>query len=440
MRTRNRIDDSAIRFARRATAWLAVLGLLIVCCPGVLAEDKPTKTVVVPVEVKIQGGPTTPNGREVTATIPTAKDGAAKAEPGKLTTTITTTEDGAAKVKTGKLTATIATTKDQSGQKIAKGGKQVAMWATVTFTDNVIGQFPETLDQALTAAMEGNPKVVAAKAKLTLAESELNNTRMEVARKIVQFWAQRQSRQVNYDTFVEAKKNNMVSSISVIEAAAKVSECEMELRTLIGQTPSAMPRGTVNAPAPFRQPPKAPQLPRGPVVEKIRKALLMQVEWAFNEVPLNDVVNYIKERHQIEIQIDKQILDETNVVTFSLKGVPLGAALQAFDDQFENIKLVIRDYGILVTTPSRAIEQGYFPVVEFARLAAEGNDPGPVLNLVPQEDRSIETAQPERILPTPHPINNAEPRTETPAKRPAVREVEVEVKPSLEVVPETPRK
>jgi hypothetical protein len=404
MRTRNRIDGSAIRFARRATAWLAVLGLAFACCPWAVAEDKPSTGKAVPVEVKVQGGPTT--------------------------------------VAPAKFTATITRTKDESGQKIAKGGKQVAMIATVTFTGDVIGPFPETLDQAITAAMEGSPKVVAAKARLVLAESDLNSTRMEVARKIVQLWADRKMHQANYDTRVQANKQNpnAVPNANVISAAAEVSQREMELRAIIGQVPSALPRGAVNAPAPFRQPPKTPQLPRGPIVEKIRKALLMQVEWAFNEVPLNDVMNYIKERHQIEIQIDKQILDETNVVTFSLKGVPLGAALQAFDDQFENIKLVIRDYGILVTTPSRAIEQGYLPVVEFARLVAEGDNPGPVCNLVPQEDRSIETPHPERMRPTPPPINEASSREETPRKKPVLREVEVEVKPSLEVVPETPRK
>jgi hypothetical protein len=32
----------------------------------------------------------------------------------------------------------------------------------------------------------------------------------------------------------------------------------------------------------------------------------------------------------------------------------------------------VRDYGLLVTTPQRARAQGYFPVVDFARLSAGG--------------------------------------------------------------------
>jgi hypothetical protein len=452
MRTRNRTDRGlfnfrsagvspasesagetpALRFARRAIPWLAVLGMALACCPWAFAEDKPPKPTVVPVEVRVHSDQAT--------------------------------------VNTGKMTATITATKNDSGKKDAKGGDRAVIITTLTLSGNVMGQFPETLDQALTAAMEGNPKVVAAKAKLTLAESELNNTRMEVARKVVAMWAQRQQSQLEYDTMLQANKTSpgSVPNASIINSAAIVSHFEMELRSLIGQAPSALPRGAVNAPAPFRQPPKRPQLPRGPVVEKIRKAMLTQAALDFTEVPLSDVVNYLKYVHGIEIQIDKQALDETLQISFSLKGVPLGAALQAFDDQFENIKLVVRDYGILVTTPSRAVEQGYLPVVDFARLVAEGNEPSPVnlVPLVPQEDRSIETPQPTPMRPTIRKIreteeqgpalNNLAPRPATFRKireteqqgpvlnnlvpTPAVREAPRDAKPSLGADPETPLK
>jgi hypothetical protein len=337
----------ALRFATRAIPWLAALGLAFAWCPWAMAEEKPSKS-------------------------PAKQPKAIKA----------TIHTGVPTDKPGSLTATITATKNDSGRKDAKAGDPTMITATITLSGDVIGQFPATLDQALTAAMDGNPKVVAAKAKLTLAESEVSNMRMEVARKVVELWAQRQAEQSNYDDLLQGKKAvpSTVSNVVLINAAAQVSHYEMELRSLIGQAPSALPRGAANAPSPFRQPPKPPQLPRGPMVEKIRKALLTPTEIDFYESPLGDIVDYLKSTREIEIQLDQHALEDQGLssdtpITFKLKGVSLGAALQAFDDQHDNLKLVVRDYGILVTTPSRAEERGYFPVVEFARLTAEENEP-----------------------------------------------------------------
>ena len=52
---------------------------------------------------------------------------------------------------------------------------------------------PPTLDQALVEAMERNPAIVTAKAKVALAEAELNSTRMEVAKSVIDLWGERQT-------------------------------------------------------------------------------------------------------------------------------------------------------------------------------------------------------------------------------------------------------
>ena len=59
-------------------------------------------------------------------------------------------------------------------------------------------------------------------------------------------------------------------------------------------------------------------------------------------------------------------------LTIDLKGLALADFFQSLDDREPELKFVVRNYGILVTTPERAREQGYFPVVDFARLAAGG--------------------------------------------------------------------
>ena len=54
-----------------------------------------------------------------------------------------------------------------------------------------------------------------------------------------------------------------------------------------------------------------------------------------------------------------------------VKDVPLVAVMQLLEDKY-GLKFVVRDYGILATTPARAQEAGYMPVVEFTRLGTGG--------------------------------------------------------------------
>jgi hypothetical protein len=54
-------------------------------------------------------------------------------------------------------------------------------------------------------------------------------------------------------------------------------------------------------------------------------------------------------------------------LTLQLKEVPLGAALQAIEDQNPPLKFVVRDYGILVTNEHLAAERGFVPAVQLWR-------------------------------------------------------------------------
>ena len=113
------------------------------------------------------------------------------------------------------------------------------------------------------------------------------------------------------------------------------------------------------------------------MVEKVRKALATPTKMEFVDTPLSDVAAYLKDLHGIEIQLDGQALGKAGVtadtpISLELKGVPLAAALQLIDDKFKELKLVVRDYGILVTTPEEAETKDYLPVVEFARMSDGG--------------------------------------------------------------------
>jgi hypothetical protein len=262
-------------------------------------------------------------------------------------------------------------------------------------------EVPSTLDEALARAMEWNPAIVTARAKVSLAQAELNATQMEVARRIVDLRAEHQTQEEilksarsRFEGVERMHKTGGVGGdytnfeaarVAVLDATAKLARIETELRYLIGQETTFVPTRSSSGSTPLtksRQTAAPLQLPKGPMVEKVRKALLTPTELLFTESPLRDVMDFMKTFHHIEIQLDNNALADAGIgtdtpITIELKGISLSAALQAWDDKFPNLKLVVRDYGILVTTPDRAQEQGYFPVVEFARLSGSGEAAAP---------------------------------------------------------------
>jgi alpha-2-macroglobulin len=110
----------------------------------------------------------------------------------------------------------------------------------------------------------------------------------------------------------------------------------------------------------------------------IQEALKSPTDIEFFETPLDEAVNYLKEHHKIEIQIDKKALESvgmetTTPVTKSLKGIQLRSAL----------KLLLRDYDstyminngvLMITTPE--VAQGHlvikvYPVQDLVTIPGE---------------------------------------------------------------------
>ena len=72
---------------------------------------------------------------------------------------------------------------------------------------------------------------------------------------------------------------------------------------------------------------------RGPAEKKIEAALKSPTQLEFVDTPLTDVIDYLKDYHQIEIQLDKKAMEEAGIdtavtVTKNLKGVSLKSALR----------------------------------------------------------------------------------------------------------------
>jgi hypothetical protein len=92
--------------------------------------------------------------------------------------------------------------------------------------------------------------------------------------------------------------------------------------------------------------------------KKIMSALKSPTQVDFIETPMQDVIDFLKDYHGIEIQIDTKALndvgiDPTTPITKNLKGISLRSALKLMLRELE-LTYVIQDEVLLITTPEEA--------------------------------------------------------------------------------------
>jgi hypothetical protein len=115
---------------------------------------------------------------------------------------------------------------------------------------------------------------------------------------------------------------------------------------------------------PAKPSPKKPQRPAAkPMrpcenVAAIEAALASPTEMNFAETPLQDVIDALKERHQIEIMIDTKALGDVGIgtdspVTLNVKGISLRSALNIMLRQL-SLTWIIQDEVLMITTPEEA--------------------------------------------------------------------------------------
>ncbi|HET6879757.1 MAG TPA: hypothetical protein VFI31_06370 [Pirellulales bacterium] len=122
---------------------------------------------------------------------------------------------------------------------------------------------------------------------------------------------------------------------------------------------------------------------RLPNESKIAAALNERTEMDFAEQPLSDVFDYLKQRHEIEIQIDVQALSDAGMgtdtpITRSIKGITLESALDLILSQLD-LTWVIHDEVLFVTTKVQAgkmVETRVYPVRDLLPPAADEELPG----------------------------------------------------------------
>lgn len=227
---------------------------------------------------------------------------------------------------------------------------------------------PETLSEALAQALESNPEMLLAEAKLRQAEAELYQAKLKAVQEVTIAYHEYQAKLREHKVHLEANKKVPGSNPAHVIAKMndETAESEAKLAYLLGLTLEANRAGAarqvettqrrsqpriVSEPRETAKtivisPAKRPEIP-----EKYRKVLQKPVKVKFAAVPLMEVVDFLNQSVGGELPIVRPAADEFNtdvVVDVELpEEVPLQAALELIAD-LTGCAFVFRDYGVLV--------------------------------------------------------------------------------------------
>ena len=113
---------------------------------------------------------------------------------------------------------------------------------------------------------------------------------------------------------------------------------------------------------------------------KILASLDEKTELEFVDQPLADVVEYLKEHHQIEIQLDNKALTDEGIgsdtpVTRNIKGIRLESALDLMLGEMD-LTYLVRDDVMIITTKTEAENLLSVKIYPVADLIVRTDDPG----------------------------------------------------------------
>jgi hypothetical protein len=113
-------------------------------------------------------------------------------------------------------------------------------------------------------------------------------------------------------------------------------------------------------------------------VARIEAALASPTEICFVEAPLQEVIDFLKEQHNIEIQVDTKALEDAGIgtdspVTVDLKRISLRSALNLILHKL-NLTWIIADEVLIFTTPEEAENRMSTSVYDVADLVVCRDD------------------------------------------------------------------
>jgi hypothetical protein len=260
------------------------------------------------------------------------------------------------------------------------------------------------LEEWLERASHNHPDIKVAEAKLRTAAAELERARSQVMQQVLSLHYAIEAQKIAVDRAnlefqrieVLSKKGqgslqelNQVRG-DLITAKAKLSELQAQVDHLIGKPKPDVHHADVASAlrwlalqqqgATFLDLDGDGRLdlhivgkaaaPKGPLAERIRKALNESLSLNAQERTLDEVLNMVR-RSQPDLVIQvKDPQERRRKLTMRFTDLSLGAALQLLEDNLPGQRVVVREYGLLIA-PEIQLPRGAVPLVEFWKDTAK---------------------------------------------------------------------
>lgn len=267
-------------------------------------------------------------------------------------------------------------TSKQTAKRAAANDKPEIAGHSDHSVEPVLGEMPKDLSAAISRALQRNPQVLIADAKVRQAQAELNEAKLKVVGKVTAAFRE----YVHYkQALADIPKDSNGRARREIRDHLEASEWDLIYLLGIGTESPSPGQGAISVDensfewsgfADMRATPanKAPldrktekasavALKRqrtaqtSAVPKLLRAALGTKTVMEFDDQPLQEAVAYLGERHGVQFILSEKHI--TVPVTCNVHDITLAAALQAIAD-LTNYCFVLRDYGILVVEKAHA--------------------------------------------------------------------------------------
>lgn len=245
---------------------------------------------------------------------------------------------------------------------------------------------PKTLDEQLKRALDTNPEVNMARAKVQQAEASYREVRLRVTQEVMQAHNDRDSQMLLIDQSAReldrtkslaakglvGEDEVFVAESQFINQKQQLAQLEARMNYLLGIDPLELAAFSTDLEQ-KTMPTKVARIGRPPVPQRFEPLLNKKVHANFKSTPLNEVVQFLnQELHGLDdsftIVINELVLSEywapSNEISIDLqllKPMAIRELLTAIGDLVP-VCFVIRDYGILVTLEDHAMSM-YAPTI-----------------------------------------------------------------------------
>ncbi len=221
-----------------------------------------------------------------------------------------------------------------------------------------------SIENMLAAALKFNPEIRMAEAKLRDDEAELNRSRLRVMQKVIALHHTLQAHRAAVDG-AEKKVQRLSEMVrrganqpAVLQEAqqelartrAKLDETRAELPYLLGKS-SGLSTEVIRTEPQIGTNRSPSRVLSAAAATKIHQALDTLVTVNYQDQPLGEILKDLQTKVPgVAFQRNLVLVDLLPVkLTLKLGQVPLGAALLALGDTVPGLRVIIRDYGVLIT-------------------------------------------------------------------------------------------